>query len=573
MSFIDWDAAEIPAKVQGEQNANNTTQLEQLQKQRALSALRGIDIGDQGSVQRGINALTGLGMADQATALTNLAQTRALNTASLPVATNALGMANDKISAAREASSEPDQPDIDAQHRQILQQGADATKDLLSYDDPALRAAAAAVYKDKFLKMGLPEQNIDEVLGDLSDQGLQAHEKFLTAAANGDTSVPHPTGYAATQSLLNSDPIYRNAQGQLTGPLADPLVQGVLSKYAGIDMGPGLSRAAEVTAPARAQAAGAAFAPVTSEASARGSAIGAGSVGSPPVAGARLTFDAQGQPDAWILPNGTTQAIQRTAQAGANITTAPPGGHVTSDASGNPTGVAPTTGYADTAASTAATVGAAGVSGPAAAQQLQADRQAASNAQAQMIPLRKVYDLLPTTNTGPGVQATNGWRSFLHSQLPILDKLIPGFDERTLDTAKTDELRKYMVQIAGAQAAQYGQGTNEKLAVAASGNPNIDMSNLASRDVTRMNIALLRAQEAKTAAFDQTGLPQTAYPQWATQYARTVDPRAFMLDLLSAPERASVLKTITTTADKRAFIKGKQTAEQAGIFTEGDIPR
>ena len=157
------------------------------------------------------------------------------------------------------------------------------------------------------------------IFGDLSDQGLAAHEAFLTGSANGDTTIPHPTGYAASQALLNSDPIYRNAQRELTGPMADATTQGVLAKYAGIDLAPGFARDLDITSPARTQAAQAAFTPTISQAGAAGAAAGAGSVGSPPVAGARLTFNAQGQPDAWILPNGTTQAISATAgaQAGA----------------------------------------------------------------------------------------------------------------------------------------------------------------------------------------------------------------------------------------------------------------
>lgn len=209
----------------------------------------------------------------------------------------------------------------------------------------------------------------------------------------------------------------------------------------------------------------------------------------------------------------------------------------------------------------------------ASSQQYADDLKAAGSAQTQMVPLRKVYDLLPTTNTGPGTQVTNGWRSFLHSQLPMLDKIIPGFDQRKIDTANADELKKYMVQIASASAAQFGAGTNEKLAVAASGNPNPDMSNLAARDVVRMNIALLRAQQARMAAFEETGGDPQDYAKFSAKWARQVDPRAFMLDLLSKQERQKVLSGINTDAEKRAFLAGKRAAEETGLFSEDDIPR
>ena len=262
MSFIDWSLAAQPQSPLAQQQAN-AAEVQNIQQQRALRALHGINVGNQASVQGGINALTGLGMTDQAKVLTDLAQTRAVNTAALPVTQAGLALAGQKIAQASQSSDQPQddqQPDHDGAHRQILQQGADAVNDLLNYKDQPLRAAAADVYRKKFADMGIPQKNIDEVFGDLSDEGLKKHEAFLTAAAGGDASAEHPTGYAASQALLNSDPIYRNSEGQLTGPMADPLVQGVLAKYAGIDVGPGLSRAAEITAPARGQAATAAFA-------------------------------------------------------------------------------------------------------------------------------------------------------------------------------------------------------------------------------------------------------------------------------------------------------------------------
>lgn len=593
MSFIDWNVAQAP-----EQNLTEVPQ--QVQKSAlagyqlgqtgaAYKALRGVNLSDPNSVQSALSGLTSVGAIDQAKALTDLAYTRGVNQAKLPVVQGALGVAQQAIAqeTAQQSGQQsappaaPPQPGLTDQQTQamqgVYQKGADAVNDLLSYKDPVLRSAAAATYRNQFIQSGAPPQEVDEVLGDLSDTGLQAHEKWLTAMASGQGGVNHPTGFAASQALLNSDPAYRSAEGVLTGPYANPSVQLGL-QAAGLNTPDAVNQALTFTSPARSDAANAAFAPTVAETSARGSAIGSGSVGSPPAPGARLTFDAQGNPDAWILPNGTTQAIEKASQAGAqgsaNITTAPPSGHVTTDAAGNPTGVAPTAGYAQTAANTAATVGAAGVSGPAAAQELQADRQTAASSQPQSVALRKVYDLLPTTNTGPGTQATNGWRSFVLSQLPALAPLYPGgITAAQIQTASADELKKYMVQLSGAAAAQYGQGTNEKLAVAAAGNPNPDTSNLAARDVTRMNIALLRAQNAKPALFGAMGLPQTDYPAWAANYGTTVDPRAFMLDLLSPAERRTMLSTITTQADKDKFTRGVQAAEAAGDFARTDIPR
>lgn len=211
--------------------------------------------------------------------------------------------------------------------------------------------------------------------------------------------------------------------------------------------------------------------------------------------------------------------------------------------------------------------------GAASGVQLAADRLSAAQAQSALVPLNEVNQLLKDTNTGPGTQVTNGWRSFLIAQAPILKSLGIISDPDVLQTAQMDELKKYMVQMANSRASQFGEGTNEKLAVAATGSPNPDMSNLANRDVTRMNIALTRAQQAEVAAFDASGQPPENYSTWAANWARTVDPRAFMLDMLPAADRAKMLSTITTPSAKRAILAGKAAAEQSGIFAESDIPK
>lgn len=208
-------------------------------------------------------------------------------------------------------------------------------------------------------------------------------------------------------------------------------------------------------------------------------------------------------------------------------------------------------------------------------QQLAADRAAVGSASAadQSNAFHQIDQLLsaPEGNTGPGTQAVNGWRNFMLANLPWLKSVIPGsLNEAQIQSANADELKKYMVKAGAAAASQYGPGTNEKLAVAASGNPNTDMSTLANRDVNRVNMALYRAQQAKVANY--SGNPED-YSTYAAGWNRNVDPRAFMLDTMTKEQRQKVMSTITTTAQQRAFLRGKQEAEKAGIFADSDIPR
>lgn len=209
------------------------------------------------------------------------------------------------------------------------------------------------------------------------------------------------------------------------------------------------------------------------------------------------------------------------------------------------------------------------------------DRQLAQNAQASLVPLNKVNELLqtPEGQTGPGTQVVNGWRDFMLANAPWIAGLpgMGGLNEQTIKAATQDQIKKYMVQMAGAAAAQYGEGTNEKLAIAASGNANPDLSNLANRDVTRMSIALSRAAQAKPTVWDQTHGPADVpgYSKWATNWALNTDPRAFMLDLLSPQERATLGGEIAKEGPQaqRKFITGMQRAEQAGFYTPDTLPR
>lgn len=555
MSFIDWNAAALPSEIQGQNTQNQQAAFNLQQQQRAVNALRGINVGDQGSVTAGINALAGLGMIDQAKAVTDLAQQRGINTSVLPAIQNAgqlaalkteqaLSQAQGQQAPPTQQTSDGQQPDLDGAHRQILQQGADAVNDLLSYDDPTLRAAAADIYRQKFQQMGIPQQNIDEVLGDLSTTGLQAHEKFLTAAAQGDTGVAHPTGYAASQALLNSDPIYRNAQGELTGPLADATTQGLLAKYGGIDLGPGFARDLEVTAPARAQAAAAAFTPTISETGARASAIGSGSVGSPPVAGARLTFDAQGQPDAWILPNGTTQAIQRTAQAGANITTAPAGGHVVTDAQGNPTGVAPTGGYAQTAGGLAA--GVTGAQGGAAANVAAANNfeTVGAGAVARKGNLDNLRQEAGEFTSGP----QSPFWAHLGALAEEYNLPAPGPIPKGDAVAAQAAFTKMATTILGQQRAALGlPATDQSTSITQGATPNDTLTAKGIQRVTGIlegNEDYLNAGYQAWTQWKNSGHGYETFQQFLPQWNKMFNPRIFQAQYMTPAEAAKVKASI-----------------------------
>ncbi len=424
------------------------------QKQAARSALSGVNLGDPGSVDNALRGLLKAGAVDQAKALTDLSMTRGINSASLPVIQSALSQYS-KSQQSQSSEAPPDQtqdqgPDpqaVQAHQQKVLQEGAAAVQDLLATPDPQARQAKAQQYRAQFLAEHVPQQNIDEVLGDLSDAGLKAHGDFLTAAAKGE-NVPHPTNYAASGTVF-SDPGFAQSAQILRSPLMNPIVSGALSK-AGIDVNPGIGNAINITNPYRSAAAGAPYQPVEVKGpqgqpvamSATNFAAGQASPNAQPIIGPTpgqvqaQTSAAQAPYQKVEVPGPLGQTtVESAAQFAAGLCAPAQPGQVT-----GPINAPPVQGPTP----------AAGAAYQAGGAQLATDRASSAAAWPQAIALRKVYDLLPTTNTGPGTQATNTWRSFLHSQVPILDKLIPGFQDRTIDTANTDELKKYMVQIAGA---------------------------------------------------------------------------------------------------------------------------
>lgn len=573
------------------------------QQKAMYGALKNVDLGDQNSINAAANRLAQTGNGQVADALLSLSTARH----QAGTTQSALGLADAGMAAARARQSDQTSQSSLEPHAQLMQDGADAVQALMQIQDPDARKAAADHYTAQFKARGIPDENISEITGDLSDDGLKAHEAFLRAAAQGNDAT-HPTGHAASRGLVQNQ-AYTQSQDQLTGPYSDPIVQAALAK-AGIDIGPGMARATEITAPERGQEAVAAHAQDISHQNTAGTNLAntdPATAPAPFAGGVRGTLP-NGQPGFVAQPGGPQGQTQVAANTALGSTAGGHGGEVSYRADGTPV-VTPVQGAAPTAAGfegalSGATAGASaaatapyelvpGITDPttgaplyrtradvaarnipnagitaqqqelntASAAQYQSDKQAVANSQASLVPMRKVLDIVsnPANTTGPATQDINTVKSFVQSNLGWLPA---GVRPDAQKIANMEEARKYMVQIAGAQAAQYGPGTNEKLAVAASGNANPDISNMAIADVMRMNLALKRAEVARTTGY--RGAPE-GYSDYAANFGRSVDPRAFMWDLQTPQERQKTLSTIKTPAEKRAFLKGREAATASGF--------
>jgi hypothetical protein len=151
-----------------------------------------------------------------------------------------------------------------------------------------------------------------------------------------------------------------------------------------------------------------------------------------------------------------------------------------------------------------------------------------------IFPMEQALDTLTKLEkagikTGPGSSEVNEIKNFLRvnaSWLPGVDKIIG--DEENLKNA--DKLNKYFTQIAGVGSNSFGHGTDQALATSLRASPNMKISDLANDDLIKATIALRRMKQAQALDAQAQKIDDYKYPTWKSQWASTIDPRAFMID-------------------------------------------
>jgi hypothetical protein len=189
------------------------------------------------------------------------------------------------------------------------------------------------------------------------------------------------------------------------------------------------------------------------------------------------------------------------------------------------------------------------------------DRAAAGSFATRVLPLKQGLDLLSDTDTGPGSETANHFRSVLISAAAqgLLPKSIA---PDAVQQAKFDELKKYFAQyITG---MPFAGGSDARMAEAVSGSPNTTMATLANKDVAKVLIGVERFRTAQALAFDQAAQqgqfgaaakanPNAAagqYANFAAKFNQTNDPRAFAYDLMTPTARGKMIAKMSP--DERA---------------------
>jgi len=206
---------------------------------------------------------------------------------------------------------------------------------------------------------------------------------------------------------------------------------------------------------------------------------------------------------------------------------------------------------------------------------LAGDAEGNAAMRAQQLPSR-LYQLktalngLQNSNTGPGTAETNAAKSFLLANVPFAKDLAP---DAVNSVASYDEANKYLTQYAQSAAANFGPETDAKLAASLTGNANTHISSLAAQDVVKANIGLERMQAAQYSAWQQAKksgqYTDADYNDFMANSGKTLDPRAFMLDVMSPQQRQGLFKTLESKGneqDKTNFAASLELANKSGLM-------
>lgn len=187
---------------------------------------------------------------------------------------------------------------------------------------------------------------------------------------------------------------------------------------------------------------------------------------------------------------------------------------------------------------------------------------------ADIFPLKKALEgviKLGPEGMGPGADEMNTLKSFLLTN----KKYIPGADDIDPEKISTfEQTKKYMVNLAGDNAARFGHGTDQALSTALAASPNVKLSQLAAKDLLIANIALRRMSQVQDLQAVELGFDKAPakYGPWAAKWANNVDPRAFMIDEMDDVQKKRLFESIKTPAQKEKFNRSVKMAIEAGVM-------
>lgn len=192
-------------------------------------------------------------------------------------------------------------------------------------------------------------------------------------------------------------------------------------------------------------------------------------------------------------------------------------------------------------------------------EQYQMAKQNDANYAANLIPLQKMIELLPKTQTGLGAETTTN-----------LAKVAQTFGINLPGTSTQADYYSQLEKYANVLARSSGAAPNSdaQLLAAMSSNPNVTMNNAAAQDVAKMMMSLQRMQHATIATAEAQNITPEKYSDYARQMGAQQDPRAYGVDLMSPEAKQALMKELASNpAAKAKFVNSLRIADQAGVLS------
>lgn len=192
---------------------------------------------------------------------------------------------------------------------------------------------------------------------------------------------------------------------------------------------------------------------------------------------------------------------------------------------------------------------------------MQGDLARESSYGTDIVPLSRALDLATKLGPGgmaPGSKGRQDFESFVYGLMPSL--VPPAMQDKIKNYA---ELEKYLTNNASLRAQNLGPHTNEGLATAVTGSPNVHINDLAGVDLIKAQLALRKMEHSQVLQAARAGGPNytTAKASLATEH----DPRAYAIETM-APEEIQKLQTTLKGAERTRFNRSLQAAIDAGVI-------
>jgi hypothetical protein len=201
--------------------------------------------------------------------------------------------------------------------------------------------------------------------------------------------------------------------------------------------------------------------------------------------------------------------------------------------------------------------------GAASGAQLASDLTDSANFKRSVYPLEQAIpalERLGTSGTGPGSDTFNNVKSFIQTLG------LPGVDAGKIKDY--DEANKYLTDFVNQNG---NTATNDKLAAAFAGNPSTKISNAASIDVAKSALALRYMKQAQVLEFQKTGLPESQYTKWSSNWVNQQDPRGYGYALMTPDAQQKLIGNLKGP-DRTRFLSSLQAADRNGVIAPPQAP-